>query len=382
MKFNTEEQTIFENIRKILKKSKKPLFFYHDDADGVCSFLQMYNYVGYGKNVIVKSKPFVDSKFFKIVDSIQPDYIFTLDLAVVTNDFIEFCDKRNIPLITIDHHELPKETKQHIYYNPKLFRKNDITSCSELCFYILEQPKEMMWISSIGSAGDWQIPSFVDELFKLHPELEQSYSLSQILNKEDKFILDIEQESRDKYTKKNPEFYLFNTKIGLLSFIISFAIKGKMNQVKKSISSLTKIKHYNEILQQNSPPGKFVWKNFIKHLEYFYPNYYDCIKKTSKQDKLLKVYSYNSSSSFSSELSNFLYYHNPDAFVVVARLKDDFYRTSLRYKGDALALMKKITHDIEIQGGGHKNACGLSIPNDFFRKFKTRLKKELVLLNS
>ena len=41
-------------IRESLDSCKNPLFFFDDDQDGLCSFLQLYRCKGEGKGIIVK----------------------------------------------------------------------------------------------------------------------------------------------------------------------------------------------------------------------------------------------------------------------------------------------------------------------------------------
>jgi hypothetical protein len=52
---------------------QRPIFLFHDDADGLCSFLLLYRYKKEGKGIVVKSRPSVDSKFSKPVLEYDPD---------------------------------------------------------------------------------------------------------------------------------------------------------------------------------------------------------------------------------------------------------------------------------------------------------------------
>ena len=40
-----------EEIKEHLEKAQNPLFFYDNDADGLCSFLLLRRYLGRGKGV-------------------------------------------------------------------------------------------------------------------------------------------------------------------------------------------------------------------------------------------------------------------------------------------------------------------------------------------
>ena len=57
-----EEQV--KKIRDELDNCQNPLYFFHDDPDGLCSFLLFYRYKKEGNGVVVKrATPQVDDKF-------------------------------------------------------------------------------------------------------------------------------------------------------------------------------------------------------------------------------------------------------------------------------------------------------------------------------
>ena len=93
----------YKEIRKLLDESENPLFLYDDDPDGLCSYLLLRKYLGRGKGMVVKTAHFVNSSLIKVVRTYSPDKIFILDVAKVSQDFV---DKINIPIIWIDHHDL------------------------------------------------------------------------------------------------------------------------------------------------------------------------------------------------------------------------------------------------------------------------------------
>src|SRR4030042_2536338 len=92
----------FDEIRKELDECKRPLFFFHDDPDGLASFLLLYRYCKKGYGVIVKSDPKVDDKFLRKVEEYMPDKIFILDIALMEQSF---ADNADAPIIWIDHHQ-------------------------------------------------------------------------------------------------------------------------------------------------------------------------------------------------------------------------------------------------------------------------------------
>lgn len=48
-----------------LEKAQNPIFFYDNDADGLCSFLLLNRFLQRGKGVAVKSYPSMDVSYFK-----------------------------------------------------------------------------------------------------------------------------------------------------------------------------------------------------------------------------------------------------------------------------------------------------------------------------
>ena len=49
----TKEQ--LEELREELQTCKRPLIFFHDDPDGLTSFLLFYRFVGDGKGIVLKT---------------------------------------------------------------------------------------------------------------------------------------------------------------------------------------------------------------------------------------------------------------------------------------------------------------------------------------
>ena len=68
-----------EEIRKLLENSQNPLFFFDNDADGLCSFLILQRALGRGKGVAVKSFPDLNSSYLRKVNELNPDYVVILE---------------------------------------------------------------------------------------------------------------------------------------------------------------------------------------------------------------------------------------------------------------------------------------------------------------
>ncbi|MCK5343409.1 MAG: DHH family phosphoesterase, partial [Candidatus Heimdallarchaeota archaeon] len=323
-----------------LLSSERPLFFFHDDADGLCSFLQFYKQVNRGKGVMVKSIPHVNERFYKVIENYGPDKIFVLDLAVIEQDFVNKVNKR---IIWLDHHELA-EIKGVKYYNPKQNIAGDNTCIAKLSYDIF---KENLWISAVGTIGDWQLPEDMrKEILQNMPEL------------------------LDK-TIKTPEKALFETKFGKLAKMMNFILKGSTKEANLAVKVLTRINDPKEILEGSTEQGKFLKKRF----ESFNKEYELLLKKAcdgvSKNSRFL-VFTYEKKTiSLTGELSNELLYRFPDKIIIIARYHNGEMKTSFRSGKNikVRGLIEKAMIGIEGRFGGHEHACGGQVKDHDWNRF-------------
>jgi len=333
-----------DKIKEELMNSKRPLFFFHDDQDGLCSFLLLYRLIKEGKGIVVKSVPKLDEKFVMKVKEYDPDKIFILDIAMVEQDFV---DKVNVPIIWIDHHE-PQTINGVKIFNPRIKNKKDNTPVTYTCYQVA---KNDLWIAAIGCIGDWFLPDFFDEFKEKYPDLV-------------------------KNSIKNPGDILFTTEIGKLAKIFSFVLKGKTKEAEKCFKILTRIETPCEILKQETSKGRFIYKRFEK-INFLYENLLeDALKKASK-DKIIRFIYEESKTSFSGDLANELLYRFPDKFIIVGREKAGEIRMSLRYNKTLLFILKKALEGIEGYGGGHEYACGANVKKEDFDLFIKRIREEI-----
>lgn len=336
----------YKKIREELDNCKRPLFFFDDDADGLCSFLLFYRYLKEGKGVCVKSKPMVDLKFAKKVEEYQPDKVFILDKPLVDQDFL---DKIKVPIIWVDHHE-PVDREKVKYFNPRKYGEQ--TPTTFMCYNVVKQD---IWIAMAGCVGDWYMPDFRAEFIKQYPE----------------------------YMPKNiikPEDALFTTKIGLLVKIFSFCLKGRTTDVKRCFKTLTRISHPDEILNQTTPKGRFIYKRYSAVDNLFQPVLKSARAAAKKSNDKLIIFEYTEKTmSFTSELSNLLLYENPDKVVLVVREKSGEMKISLRSSGEIeiADILAKALVGIKGYGGGHKHACGACIDKEFYKQFLENIRMQL-----
>jgi len=331
-----------EEIKEELDNCKKPLFFFHDDADGLCSFLLLYRQIREGKGIIVKSIPKLDEKFARKAAEYGPDKIFVLDIAMVEQEFI---DNAKAPVVWIDHHQ-PLERQNVKYFNPRIAKKSVNAPATYICYQI---NKKDMWIAMCGCIGDWFIPDFFDEFKKRYPDL---------LNGD----------------AKSPGEVLFTTKLGELVKIMSFVLKGRTSDAINCVKIMTRIENPYEILNKETSRGRYIHKRYEKiNLEYE-----KLLKEAleTKADDALFVYSYSGSRmSFTGDIANELLYRIPDKTIVVAREKDDEMRMSLRSNKKLPPIIEKALEGIEGYGGGHEYACGACVKKKNFKEFLDRIKR-------
>ncbi|MFP4402782.1 MAG: DHHA1 domain-containing protein [Nanoarchaeota archaeon] len=336
----------YREIQKELDECKNPLFFFHDDPDGLCSFLLLYRYKKEGNGIIVKSNPIIDEKFIKKVNEYRPDKIFVLDIADISEEFI---DKINIPIIWIDHHG-PYKREKVKYFNPRVHDTKNNPPVSYICYFVVDQDE---WISLCGMVGDWFLPKkeIIDKYFSNCAEL-----LPQDVTK--------------------PDEALFNSKIGFISKIFSFVLKGNYKDAMKYVKIISRLKNYNEILNQETPQGKYIYKKYEK-INKDYIELLNIAKKNIQEKIILFTYSQDKMS-FTGDIANELLYLYPDKIIIIARQKNNEMKCSMRSsKINLPKLIEKCMVGLDGYGGGHENAAGVVIKKSDFNSFIEKINNEI-----
>ncbi|MEK6984414.1 MAG: DHH family phosphoesterase [Nanoarchaeota archaeon] len=332
-------------IRDNLDNCKNPLFFFDDDQDGLCSFLQFYRYKNEGRGIIVKTTPKLGSVFARKVEEYRPDKIFVLDIAVVEQDFL---DEIKVPVIWIDHHA-PLERDNVKYFNSRISNWEDNHPVSYMCYQTIGQD---LWIATVGCVADWFLPPFLNEFKEQFPDLiDKPYRV--------------------------PGDIIYATKLGHLIRIFSFILKGRTGNVMQCIKILTRIKSPYEILNQESAQGKFIYKRYEQVNTLYEPLLKDVLNTVRKTKEDLAVFKYkDDKSSFTSDLSNEAMYRNPDNIILIAREKNDEMKCSLRSSNIILPpLIEKALVGLNGYGGGHEHACGLNVKTSDFQEFVKRFRE-------
>lgn len=338
-------QKDIKKIREELESCKNPLFFFHDDPDGLCSFLLLYGHIREGHGIVFKAKPGLGVNFIRKVEEHKPDKVFILDIPIVDQEFI---DKAKVPVIWIDHHT-PLERAKVRYFNPRLRDKDDGTPVTSICYEVV---RENIWIAAVGAVGDWTIPDFLGEFEKEYKDL-------------------IGIRSRD------PGKLYFETRLGKLIRIFSYILKGKTRDSVRCFKVLTRIKSPYEILGQTTSKGRFIYKRFEKINHEYESILKEAIKKAGKEK--LMIYTYREDKmSFTGDLSNELIHRYPDKIILVGREKGGEIRMSLRSTRELLpAILEKALVGVEGYGGGHEHACGANVKKEDFKRFVENIKEQI-----
>jgi len=332
-------------LRKALASYKNPIFIHDDDPDGLCSFLLLYRMHREGRGVILKTSSSLNMDFVRLIKDYSFDSIFVLDIPIVEQEFIDYWKK---PFFWVDHHEaLLRENLK--YFNPHIRDPSVYIPTSRMAYQISGN-KEDLWLAMVGCLSDYMIPDFKDEFIKQYPGL---------MNKD--------SEIGDA---------LFKDEIGKLEKIFRFLLKGKSSEVRKCIKILTRIKSPYEILRQESPAGKYLYKRFEK-LDLEYQKVVKEAKSKRTRSKLM-LYEYDDKKiSFTAYLSNEISTLNPDKILIIARKHQGKIKMSLRAKVPFSDALKKALYGINGSGGGHPMACGAVVDENDWKLFLKQFKEEL-----
>jgi len=335
-----------KQVKKEFDSTHNPLYFFDDDPDGLCSFLQVYKHIKDGKGIIIKKTPRITEEFVKNVVEYCPDKIFVLDIAMVDQEFI---DKAKVPIVWIDHHS-PMERHNIKYHNPRTKDKENNLPTSLVCYNIL---KKNLWLAMAGSVADWYLPE------KLAKEFSKKYP--DLLPK----------------SIKKPEDALFNTKLGKLIKILSFNLKGKRQNVVKSIKIFTRIDDPYEILKGETPRAKLILMRYEK-INRRYKELFDMFLDVKPDGEFLILIYDDNRLSLTKDFSNEILYKNPDKVVIVGRTRNGEVKLSLRSRKYNLPpILEKALKSVNGYGGGHEHACGAVVKEEDFKAFIENLKREI-----
>jgi single-stranded DNA-specific DHH superfamily exonuclease len=335
-------------IRDKLNNSNNPLFLFDNDPDGLCSFLLLQKYINKGKGFPIKSFPDLDKSYFKRAQELEADCIFILDKPVVSKDFFDSAREVNLPIVWIDHHEIDrKEVPDFIsYYNPLFNRKKSEEPVTALCYQV-NGNKNLVWLAVAGCISDKFFPHFYKDFEKNYPDLAMS----------SKEAFDI----------------FYNSQIGKIARIFSFALKDRTTNVINMMKFLMKTNNPYEVLEDSQSNHEM-----HKRFEQIDTKYQKLLKKAMKigeESGKILFFQYSGELSISSDLSNQLVYKFPGKIIVVVYILGIKANISVRGKGVRENVLEALKGLSGATGGGHEDATGGQLKAEDLKLFKVRLEK-------
>lgn len=334
-----------QEIKTHLESSQNPLFFFDNDADGLCAFLILQRAIGRGRGVAIKSFPDLKEQYLKKVEELNPDAIFILDKPELSKEFAEGVEERGIPIIWIDHHETktPKKTIEKTSYFNSLPSAEPTAYITQKIF----NRQEDQWLAIIGCIGDVYMPNFAEKFSEQNPELFNS--------------------------QLSAFDALHSSEIGKMVRMLNFGLMDSTTNVVKLIKYLFKAKNAYDLLEENQYTKQFHKR--YSELNEFYNKQVNKAEANFDPKSPILFFSYSGDTSMSSEIANKLCYTHKDKLIVVAFKRPEKINISIRGE-NALKITKEAIKDIEgATGGGHENATGAMVPVDDFEKFKEKIKQ-------
>ncbi len=338
-------QSQISEFRELLQQAQNPVFFFDNDTDGLAAFLLLRRSVGRGKGVVIKSFPDLNASYARKLHEFKPDCVFVLDKPLIAREFIEAALQLGMKLVWLDHH--PLQEHEGIYYFNPLASSPESNEPTSYWAYKIADRKEDLWIAMLGCIGDWFLPEFSSELFKQYPDL----------------FSDV----------KTPAKALYETQLGKVAKMLSFALKDKTSNVVRMIKFLAQVKDTHELLEENART-KSIYQRY-REINRKYSKLLEKAKSFAK-GKLL-FFQYAGDLSISGELANELFYMFPQKTIAVAYIKGNDAQISLRSGEDIREKTATAMKGIEGRSGGHKNACAAKIAVSDLPKFKENLESEL-----
>lgn len=337
-----------------MERAQNPIFYYDNDADGLCSFVLFRKFIGRGKGVAVRSFPDLNGSYARKAQELNADYVFVLDKPLISKEFIEEIEKLGLPLIWIDHHETEEETKANkknnfFVYNPTKNKKDK--SCEPVTYlsYIVTKRKEDLWLAVVGCVADHFIPDFAEEF-------------------------------KEKYSSywgkvKNPFDAFFETEIGRLAMALNFGLKDSTTNIVRLQNFLISCKNPIEVFEERAE--NYTFRKKYAEIKKKYEELLERAK-TFVEGNLI-FFEYSGEISMSSEIANGLAYFYPEKYIVVAYKNEGISNLSLRGK-NVKKLLSNVLKQVEGSGGGHEDAVGAKLNVKNLEKFRELFEREVTKL--
>lgn len=349
----TEKQIL--EVREHLERAQNPIFYYDNDADGLCSYIIFRKFLGRGRGIAVRSFPDLDASYARKAQELNADYVFVLDKPVIAKEFIEEIDALQLPLVWIDHHELQsleedfeKKFSNFYVYNP-VRNKGRGKSEEPVTYwaYWIAGRKEYIWLAVMGCVADHYLPDFSSEFGKRFRE----------------FWGDI----------KDPFDAYYGTEIGRIAQALNFGLKDSTTHIVQLQNFLILCKGPEEVFLEI--PGNYAFRKRYREVRKKYDGLLEKAKKNVYGN--LIFFDYAGDLSISSDVANELSYIFPGKYVIVAYRKGMVSNLSLRGNNVKKILESTLEKFKDATGGGHRDAVGARIKTEDLKEFREIFGKEV-----
>lgn len=334
-------------LRVHIESAKNPIFYYDNDADGLCSFLLLRRTLGVGKGVAVRSYPEIDASYLRHAKKEGADYIFVLDKPVLSNAFVNAVNEIGVPLIWIDHH---KQGVKYDYSGLHIFNSAESGKGEPVSAIVFETlgGKKDAWIALAGCVSDCFVPDFIDDIKRECPDL---------------FLRG----------KKSAFDILYGTEFGKIARAMNYGLKDSASNVEKMQNFLISCVSPDEVLVEKNENESMrkKYSELSKKQEFLVGE-----AEKNAMEKLI-FFIYSGETSMSSDIANELAYRNKGKYIVVGFRKGILTNLSLRGKGVKKIFEKVIVGFEGSTGGGHEDAVGARILSKDIELFREKFLEEI-----
>lgn len=340
-------------LRERLESAQHPVFYYDNDADGLCSFLLLRRWLGRGEGIAVRSYPELDERYAQKAVEKGADVAVVLDKPVVAFAFFHALERAGIAVVWIDHHvvqydsqALPSSVSVYTSVSGR-YEKKGGEPVSAIAFVVCAR-KEDAWIALMGCIADHYLPMFAKEFAKRYPE----------------------------YWKKNvrkPFDAYYGTEIGAIARSLNFGLKDSAKNVERLQQHLLHCQSPADVLAETKENEHFreIVMALQRHAD-------ELLEKAGRaREGRVIFFAYGGATSMSAELANALVYHYPQCRIAVVYVKGAVANISMRGKG-VRGVLERLLHKFEhASGGGHEEAVGARIQSKDVERFGEQWKQEV-----
>jgi single-stranded DNA-specific DHH superfamily exonuclease len=339
-------------LEEFLNTPGKRLLFYHRDADGICSAALLLKFFG-GFESNARQGPRIEREFVKEILEKRPDLLVFLDLPVdqeweKLKEIMEKLPKARV--VVIDHHihERDMNSDRIVHVNPRFFADKYIAT-SYAVFKLMQSlgkdVSPLVWISSIGIIGDYDIKDCRD-------------------------VLELSEKTYPGSIGKDP----MRSKLGYASELICSAVTVKGDEgALKVLKTLLESKDYRKFLESKRLK---TWHKSVR--EEMARVIKDAYRNREIHAKLgLQIYTIRTRMSLTSAVSTYFAEKFPEKTIIIRKRFEGEWKLSFRNQSGRVnvgQLAKKCVQGIGT-GGGHKKAAGAIISD--WDKFRERLLEEM-----